>query len=89
LECSGSDYFVTDLGSANGTYLNGIQLEPQVPARLRPADEVSFGPSENPATKFRIKLRHESLADGGHGQYVRKRSEAKEGEAREAAIASS
>jgi hypothetical protein len=36
-----------DLGSTNGTFVNGERLAPQQPRMLNPGDEVSFG-----ATKF-------------------------------------
>lgn len=31
ITCQGQSYYVTDLGSANGTYLGDAQLEPNVP----------------------------------------------------------
>jgi hypothetical protein len=34
---------VVDLGSHNGTYLNGLRLLPQQPRLLRSGDEVAFG----------------------------------------------
>ncbi len=34
---------VTDLGSSNGTFVNGRRLMPNVPEALRPGDHVSFG----------------------------------------------
>jgi pSer/pThr/pTyr-binding forkhead associated (FHA) protein len=34
---------VVDLGSANGTFINGQRIEPNVPVQLRPGDEVVFG----------------------------------------------
>ena len=34
---------VTDLGSSNGTFVNGRRLMPNVPEALRPGDQVSFG----------------------------------------------
>src|SRR5207249_5510661 len=34
---------VSDLGSANGTRLNGVELEPKVPQTLRPGDSVGIG----------------------------------------------
>ena len=34
---------VTDLGSSNGTFVNGRRLMPNVPEPLRPGDHVSFG----------------------------------------------
>lgn len=34
---------LTDLGSKNGTYVNGTQLEPNKPYLLKPGDKVQFG----------------------------------------------
>lgn len=35
--------YVIDLGSRNGTLLNGIKLEPQLPTILRDGDEILLG----------------------------------------------
>ncbi len=35
-------YYIEDLNSKNGTYLNGRRLEPQKPARLEGNDELAF-----------------------------------------------
>ena len=54
LDASG-DYILRDLGSTNGTELNGKELEPQTDHRLQDGDKVRFGKidasykSENPA----------------------------------------
>ncbi|MCK6552715.1 sigma 54-interacting transcriptional regulator, partial [Myxococcota bacterium] len=34
---------IEDLGSANGTYLRGLRLTPNVPAELRPGDTIEVG----------------------------------------------
>ena len=34
---------ISDLGSANGTFVNGLRLEPQRANHLRPSDELGFG----------------------------------------------
>lgn len=36
-------YCIEDLGSANGTYLNGTMLAPRQPAPIRSGDELGFG----------------------------------------------
>lgn len=37
-------WFVEDLGSLYGTYLNGVRLQPRVPYPLRHADRIVIGP---------------------------------------------
>jgi len=37
---NGSDYILTDLGSANGTFVNNLQLTPQTPYTLRNGDRI-------------------------------------------------
>ena len=39
----GAQCAVTDLGSSNGTFVNGRRLAPNVPEVVRPGDRVSFG----------------------------------------------
>lgn len=39
-------YFIEDLGSANGTYLNDRRLPPNVPTRLRNGDRVRIGKAQ-------------------------------------------
>jgi len=38
-----SQFFIEDLGSANGTFLNGQRLTPYLPHPLRDGDEVQLG----------------------------------------------
>jgi phage tail-like protein len=44
--CSEAECEVLDLGSANGTALNGIKLEAQVPASLQDGSVITIGPFE-------------------------------------------
>ncbi|WP_129677750.1 FHA domain-containing protein [Candidatus Chloroploca sp. Khr17] len=39
----GAEYTLEDLASANGTFVNGRRLAPQVPTRLHSGDELLFG----------------------------------------------
>ena len=41
-----NDYFVEDLGSTNGTFVNGERIPPEKYVRLQPADTVLIGRSE-------------------------------------------
>jgi pSer/pThr/pTyr-binding forkhead associated (FHA) protein len=43
LTCAGSTVTVTDLGSTNGTLVNGTRLEPNTPLVLRDGDELRLG----------------------------------------------
>lgn len=43
LEASGDTLILLDVGSSNGTYLNGQRLSPNQPRVLRDGDEVRFG----------------------------------------------
>ena len=40
---SGSRVYVEDLGSTNGTRINGLQLAPNQPYHLHDGDEIEFG----------------------------------------------
>lgn len=42
---------IVDLGSTNGTIVNGVKLEPQMPLELNEGDEIVFG-----RTQFHIRL---------------------------------
>lgn len=42
----GNSYWIEDLGSMNGTYVNGRRLPPHRPFPLRPGDRVRFGTLE-------------------------------------------
>jgi serine/threonine protein kinase len=39
----GTKYSIADLGSTNGTFVNGVQLTPRVPHPLKPGDIVRLG----------------------------------------------
>ena len=52
LVAGGRRYQLIDLGSANGTYVNGEQLAPHVPRLLRQGDRVRMG---RVVLEFRIR----------------------------------
>jgi pSer/pThr/pTyr-binding forkhead associated (FHA) protein len=69
-------YFVKDLESANGTYLNGSRLEPFKPFALKPGYRIDLGKGEKFSFVFtevgmEIKLR------GNYGTEEKKKSEPK------------
>lgn len=56
--CRGGEWFVVDLGSRAGTFLNGVKLGVQKPSALSPGDLLKVGP-----WTFRVRL-------AGSGQAV-------------------
>ena len=46
IEAAPGVLLVTDIGSSNGTFLNGVRLTPQVPTALRSGDRLRLGQSE-------------------------------------------
>ncbi|MEH2258621.1 FHA domain-containing protein [Nostoc sp.] len=52
---NGDEYYITDLGSSNGTYINGAKLQPQVFCPLHPGDKVSFGQGDKITFMFRMQ----------------------------------
>ncbi|BAZ50565.1 FHA domain-containing protein [Nostoc sp. NIES-4103] len=43
IRVEGSNYFIEDLDSSNGTFLNNIKLEPRTLYQLKPGDKIDFG----------------------------------------------
>ena len=37
------EFTVTDIGSTNGTFVNGVKLDPNAPRQVQPGDEITFG----------------------------------------------
>ena len=35
--------FLTDMNSMNGTYKNGLRMQPQETVEIEPGDEIRFG----------------------------------------------
>ncbi|MDZ8104736.1 MAG: FHA domain-containing protein [Nostoc sp. DedQUE12a] len=52
---NGDEYHISDLGSSNGTYINGVKLQPQVFSPLQPGDRVSFGQGDKITFMFRVR----------------------------------
>lgn len=46
IDRDGAYYLLTDLGSTNGTFLNGIRMRAHTPQRLRPGDRIKIGEVE-------------------------------------------
>ncbi|MFN6486582.1 MULTISPECIES: FHA domain-containing protein [unclassified Nostoc] len=52
---NGDEYHITDLGSSNGTYINGAKLQPQVFFPLHPGDRISLGQGDKITFMFRVQ----------------------------------
>jgi pSer/pThr/pTyr-binding forkhead associated (FHA) protein len=50
----GRFYFIEDLGSANGTYLNRTFLTPQTRRQLKPTDKIDLGKDNNVTFVFSL-----------------------------------
>lgn len=74
-QCEVGDYHVTDLGSQEGTWVNGKRIKAHEATRLRPGDVVHFGSPEQAGKDFRVRMVHNSLLEAGgrHGAYDRRR----------------
>ena len=46
IDRDGDYYTITDIGSTNGTFLNGAPIAQRIPQRLRPGDRVKVGEVE-------------------------------------------
>lgn len=57
----GGDCWVEELGTTEGTWLNGSRLRPSVAARLVPGDELEFGQRGASSLTFRVKRAHNSV----------------------------
>ena len=52
VEWDGRDLTLTDLGSSNGTFVNGRRLEPRAPHPLHDGDQIAFGPQ----SRFTLRM---------------------------------
>lgn len=52
---SGDEYYITDLGSSNGTYVNGVKLQPKIFCTLNPGDIIVLGQGDKVTFLFRVK----------------------------------
>ncbi|NEU79482.1 FHA domain-containing protein [Nostoc sp. UIC 10630] len=59
---NGDEYHITDLGSSNGTYINGAKLKPQVFCPLHVGDRVSFGQGDKITFMLRVQQHSASTA---------------------------
>ena len=55
------DYWLADLGSAEGTWLNGSKLAVQQRQRVIPGDEIEFGQRGSLSHTFKVKRVHSSV----------------------------
>lgn len=52
---NGNEYYIMDLGSSNGTYVNGVKLQPKVLCTLNPGDTIALGQGDKVTFLFRCK----------------------------------
>jgi pSer/pThr/pTyr-binding forkhead associated (FHA) protein len=52
---SSDEYYITDLGSSNGTYVNGVKLQPKVFSILNPGDRIALGQGDKVTFLFKVK----------------------------------
>jgi len=57
------DFWIEDLGSERGTWLNGTKMRAQQRQMVSPGDEVVVGEKGSPSHTFRIKRVHSSVWD--------------------------
>lgn len=57
------DFWIVDLGSAQGTWLNGNRLRVQQKQRVSPGDEVVIGKRGVEDLTFKVKMVHASVWD--------------------------
>lgn len=55
MRVEGDTYFIEDVGSANGTYINNLPLPPGNRHRLRPGDRISLGKGDLMTFLFQIQ----------------------------------
>jgi len=55
MRVEGDTYFIEDVGSANGTYINNLPLPPGNRHRLRPGDRISLGKGNLMTFLFQIQ----------------------------------
>jgi pSer/pThr/pTyr-binding forkhead associated (FHA) protein len=54
IRVEGDSYFIEDVGSSNGTYINNSPLLPGNRHRLRPGDRISLGKGDLVTFLFRL-----------------------------------
>jgi len=64
LECIDTECHITDLGSDNGTYLNGVKLTSETPVLLNHQDRVKIGPFVLEVEKIETTPVEEAASEG-------------------------
>lgn len=57
------DFWLMDLGSAEGTWLNGNRIRIQQKQKVTPGDEVAVGRKSSQELTFKVKMVHSSVWD--------------------------
>ncbi|MEH2112444.1 FHA domain-containing protein [Nostoc sp.] len=54
-----NNYFIEDLGSSNGTFVNNTRLEPRTPYQINLGDRIDLGQGEKVTFIFQDKIQHQ------------------------------
>ncbi|MEH1862634.1 MAG: FHA domain-containing protein [Nostoc sp.] len=54
-----NNYFIEDLGSSNGTFVNNTRLEPRTPCQINLGDRIDLGQGEKVTFIFQGKIQHQ------------------------------
>ena len=58
-------FFLTDLQSTNGTWVNRGRLRPGGRSRIVPGDDICLGPKDGDGVRLRVKLRKRGTSQEG------------------------
>ncbi len=54
-----NNYFIEDLGSSNGTFVNNTKLEPRTPCQINLGDKIDLGQGEKVTFIFQDRIQHQ------------------------------
>lgn len=54
-----NNYFIEDLGSSNGTFVNNTRLESRIPCKINLGDRIDLGQGEKVTFIFQDKIQHQ------------------------------
>lgn len=60
IRVEGDAFYIEDMGSSNGTYINNLPLSPGNRHRLRPGDRIALGKGDKVSFLFQLKVMYHS-----------------------------